>query len=190
MIVLLLLTTFIDLYTAMRSPIFHIAEANPLKLYLNNTLVFVTIIMMITLGAIYFLKSYLSLHKIFIVSTFVVYAIGGHLFGAYSNITADNQFRANYAYEDNVYPQDSRQFKAVESKNNLVVNEFKKDYEKYYPDKKAVVTNYFSIIGLLVMVPLILNYISFYVAFSFYNSRRGKRDLIVNDIYKKARKLQ
>ena len=190
MIGLLALTTFIDLYTALRSPIFHVAEANPLKVYLGNTLLVVTIILLITVLASYYLKTQVSLQMIFAMSTFFIYVIAGHLIGAYYNIEADSQFRTHYDYEDNVYQQDSSQYRAVESKNNLVMDKYKRDYEKVYPDKKAVVTTYFSIVGLLVGVPMFLNWIAFYVAFSFYHSRRDKREVIVGEIYKKAKRLQ
>lgn len=90
----LIVTTIIDLYTAYTSPIFKIAESNPI--YLTYGLLPLTIANIIVLGIFMFgIKKTLKLTMIFVFVLGSIFLSYGHLIGANSNIEATKIYEKN-----------------------------------------------------------------------------------------------
>jgi len=138
---LLIAATAVDIYTAISSPIFEIAEANPIFLF-TGSMTFLTIINIgITYWIIKSLKNTISLQKIFFIVMITLYLSLGHLIGASSNILATDNYEAN--------PE-----------------EFIAQHERITTTQKTM--SYFALVGLFMIIPMVFAYISFLVAFMFF----------------------
>ena len=154
LIFILILTTITDLYTALTTDIFYIAETNPIFLHFNlYSLLLLTIL--ITVYIIYQLKKAISLTSIFIISLVTIYLSIGHIGGAYSNIITNNKYLEN--------PE-----KQI----------------KYYKSvtKEEKVNNYLFFVGLIMVLPIILSFFAFIITNYFHNQRKPEREKIMDEI--------
>ncbi len=161
-IFVLVATTLGDLFTAIRLPIFEIAETNPLYLITGNVfpLVFLNILSIIWISRN--LKNSISISKIFIVSMLVVYLSIAHGVGMWSNITAGQQYQQD--------PQG-----------------FVQDVQAISPREKA--TAYGLVIGVIMIMPIIISFIAFQIALFFYTKRLPKREKIMLEIYELSKRM-
>ena len=165
---MLLLSTFLDMYTAFTSPMFEIAETNPIYVLTGSKGPLLILTFIITAWIIRNLKSSISLYKIFTFSLVTIYLILGHLVGTYGNTMATN------AYEASEYNGTARQ---------EIIEEYK-DY-----DAKEKFISYSIIVGLVLLLPYILSFIAFAITMYFFSKRKSKREKIMDEIYKLIKEL-
>ena len=91
-----------------------------------------------------------------------IYLSAGHLFGAWSNITATESYQEN--------PE-----------------EFVETIKEY--DAKEKINAYMIFVGAVMVLPIVISFIAFSIAMYFYKKRQPKREKIVNQICKLTRKL-
>jgi len=161
--VLLLVTTVADMYTALTSPVFQIAETNPIYVYTNSIWPLIAMTLFITSWIIVNLSKRISLTKIFLFCMLSLYLSVGHGFGAYSNIKATEQ-----------YEQDTEGF--VERIGEVTVQE--------------KVNAYFLVVGFIMLMPLVISSIAFTAALWIYDKRKPKREKIMDKIYELAVQLK
>ncbi len=162
LISLLLLATFLDIYTALRLDIFEIAETNPIYVITGSKGPLLIITFIVTIWLIKNIKSQLSLFSIFTFTLMTIYLIFGHGVGIYFNISTGNEYKEN--------PE-----------------EVIKKLENYNTKEKF--TNYFIVIGFVMFLPYLFAIISFSIAMFFYNKRKPKREKIIGEIHKLSTKL-
>jgi hypothetical protein len=164
LISILVITTLIDIFTAVSSPIFEIGETNPIYLLFGKNVFF--LILVSTIATIWIIKKLnksLSVTHIFIFTLITIYLSTGHLVGAYSNISATQ------AYEEN--PE----------KTTKLINSIT-------PKEKIV---YYQIIVLTFMIyPYVTAMAAFSITLYFFNKRKPEREKIVDNICKLTVKLQ
>ncbi len=165
---LLLITTAIDMWTAFTSPIFEIAEMNPIYMLTGTKAPLVVLTIIITLWIIKNISKSISIFKIFLFTLMTIYLTVGHSVGAYSNILATQQ------YEETIDPIE---------KEELI-----QDYREY--DTKDKFMGYFILVGIVMLLPILLSMIAFYTTMYFYNKRKPQRDIIIDEIYKLSSKLK
>lgn len=160
MMLVLITTTGIDMYTAFSSPIFDIAETNPIFLFIGTkTLVVLTVL--ITFFLFYKLKTLLSLPMLYTFSLLILYSSMLHLVGAMTNISATSAYLA----DPEMFVQ------AIESVS---------DTQK--------VQSYMIIVS-FGLVPYLLAVIAFYVSYYLFLQRKGNRDKIILEIKDKIKRL-
>ncbi len=158
----LVTTTIVDIYTALTSPIFFMAETNPIYILTGSIL---PLLLLNIVTIVWFsrnIKNSISIPKIFVFCMITIYLSAGHLFGAWSNITATKQYQEN--------PE-----------------EFVEMVEEY--DAKEKINAYMIFVGVVMVLPIVISFIAFSIAMYFYRKRQPKRDKIVNQICKLTRKL-
>ena len=162
LIFILVATTLIDLYTALTSSIFSMAESNPIYVLTGSILplLLINIVTIVWFGRN--IKNSISIPKIFVFCMITIYLSAGHLFGAWSNITATEQYQEN--------PE-----------------EFVEMVGEY--DAEAKIRSYMIFVGAVMVLPIVISFIAFSIAMYFYRKRQPKRDKIVDKICKLTRKL-
>ncbi len=158
----LIITTIADVYTALSSPVFEIAEANPIYLLTGSVVPLLVMTVFITIWFARNLTNSISIGKIFMFCMLTIYLSVGHGFGVWSNITATNQYQEN--------PE-----------------EYIENIEVY--EVKDKVTAYFILVGIVMMLPIVVSLIAFTIAMYFYEKRQPKRDKIVDKICGLTKKL-
>lgn len=162
LIFILIGTTLADLLSALTSSVFKIAETNPIYLLTGNAR---PLIILNIFSVIWFarnLKNSISIPKIFVFCLITLYLSVGHGFGIWSNITAEQQYQENPAV-------------------------FVREVEEITTKEK--VEAYSLLIGIVMLLPILIAVIAFYVAMYFYTKRQPKREKIMGEIYKLAKKL-
>lgn len=163
LIAILVVTTIADIYSAMRLPIFEIAESNPIYVLTGSTLPLIWLNIFVVVWYSRSLKNSISIPKIFIFCMLTLYLSVGHGFGIYSNITAGEEYQKN--------PEG-----------------FIADVKAITPAEKMQA--YGLLVGIVMVMPIIISFIAFSVAMYFYGKRQPKRDKIMRDIYKLAKRLK
>ena len=158
----LVATTIVDIYTALRTPIFQIAETNPIYVLTGSILplLLLNIIIIIWFGRS--IKNSISIPKIFVFCMITIYLSAGHLLGAWSNITATEQYQEN-----------PEEFIGIVKEYNA----------------KEKINSYMIFVGVVMVLPIVISFIAFSIAMYFYGKRQPKRDKIVNKICKLTKKL-
>lgn len=159
---LIIVTTIADIYTALSSPIFSIAEMNPIYILTGSVVPLLVINVLVVVMIARTLRKSISITKIFIFCMFTLYLSLGHGFGVWSNISATNDYEA--------HPQ-----KYIEK------------IEQY--DVKDKITSYVILMGLIMLLPIFISFTAFFVAMYFYEKRQGKREKIITKICKLTNKL-
>ena len=162
LIFILIASTVIDIYTALSSPVFLIAETNPIYLLTNSVIPLLVTAVLVTAWIIVNLNNRISLIKIFVFSMISLYLSVGHGFGAWSNIYATDQ-----------YEQDKEGF--IESVKDI--------------DVRTKITSYSMFVGVVMFMPILISIAAFYITMFFYNKRKSKREKVIDDILKSAWKL-
>ncbi len=162
LIFVLVATTIVDIYTALRAPIFEIAETNPIYVLTGSIVPLLLLNIIIIVWFSRSIKNSISIPKIFVFCMITIYLSAGHLFGAWSNITATEQ-----------YQEDPEGF--VET------------VEEYDAEEK--IQAYMFFVGVVMVLPIVISFIAFSIAMFFYRKRQSKREKIVNEICKLTRKL-
>ncbi len=159
---ILVITTVADIFSAMRLPIFEIAESNPIYVLTGSTMPLIWLNIFVVIWYSRSLKNSISIPKIFIFCMMTLYLSIGHGFGIYSNITAGEEYQKN--------PEG-----------------FIEDVQAITPQEK--IQAYGFLVGIVMVMPIIISFIAFTIAMYFYGKRQPKRDKITQDIYKLAKKL-
>ncbi len=159
---ILVITTVADIYTALSSPIFQIAETNPIYVLTGSILplLLLNIIIIIWFGRS--IKNSISIPKIFVFCMITIYLSAGHLFGAWSNITTTEQYQEN-----------PEEFIGIVKEYNA----------------KEKINSYMIFVGVVMVLPIVISFIAFIIAMYFYRKRQPKREKIVDKICKLTRKL-
>lgn len=160
---LLLITTFLDVYTAFTSPIFEAAELNPIYLLTGSKAPPLILTVIITFWIIKTLNKSLSIFRIFTFTLFTIYLIAGHLVGVYSNISATERY--NEAPEETI--------EALKQSTSS---------EKF--------VSYSILMGIIMILPIFFSVTAFIIALFFYNKRKPERDKITDEIYRLVYKLR
>lgn len=154
--IILLLTTVIDIVTAVSSPVFEIAEINPIYVLTRSVLVMLSFSLLIVGFFIIRSLTRISMLGIFTYMMLFVYISAAHLFGAYSNVTSHQDFQAD--------PEGyTEQVQAISSNDKI--------------------NAYMLVIGLLFMMPMFLSGIAAYLTQRIYNFRQPKRERLVELSY-------
>jgi len=163
LIVLLLLSTLLDIYTAYSSPIFELAETNPIYVITGSKapLLIANVVVLIWIARN--LTRSVSIFKIFVFSLAAIYLSTGHLVGAYANITSTNEYNEN---PEKVMAQ----------------------IEQYSVKDKF--TAYTWIVGLAILLPILLSITAFSIAMFFFNKRKSQREKVIDEIYKLTFRLR
>lgn len=159
---ILIITTIADIYTALTSPVFKIAEANPIYMLTGSVIPLLIMTIFITLWIIKHLSGSISILRIFMFCMFTVYLSVGHGFGVWSNITATNNYQEN--------PE-----------------QYMETAEGY--EVKDKFSAYMILVGVVMLLPIMVSIVAFYVAIYFYEKRQPKREKIINKVCKLTRKL-
>lgn len=163
LIFILLTTTFIDIFTALKNPIFRLGESNPIYLITGkNALFFTVLVLIITFYMILRLKKSISLPAIFIFTLVTIYASIGHIGGAISNIRGEKMYNEN--------PEEIIKY------YQSVSNE-----EKY--------TSYFTFVFIYMILPVLASFLAFITALYFHRQRQPEREKIIDKIQKLTFKL-
>ncbi len=165
---LLLITTVLDIYTAFSSPLFEIAEMNPIYMLTGSKAPLLILTVIITLWIIKNISKSISIFKIFLFTLMTIYLTVGHSVGMYSNIMATQQYEKTIDQE---------------KKEELI-----QEYKEY--DNKDKFIGYSIVVGIVMAVPVFLSMIAFIVSMHFYNKRKPQRDKITDEIYKLSSKLK
>jgi len=160
---LLLITSVLDIYTAFTSPIFELAETNPIYVITGSKVPLLILTVLITIWIIKSLSKSISIIKIFLFTIATTYLIIGHSVGMYSNIAATNEYEIN-------------QTAVIER-----VNQY---------DTKAKFKSYSLVIGIAMLLPMLVSVLAFMIAMVFYNKRKPERERVIDDIYKLSIKLK
>ena len=80
---ILVITTVADIYSAMRLPIFEIAESNPIYVLTGSTMPLIWLNIFVVIWYSRSLKNSISIPKIFIFCMMTLYLSIGHGFGIY-----------------------------------------------------------------------------------------------------------
>ena len=158
---ILMLTTIIDLYTALKSPIFRIAESNPIILLTHSVTILVILTIIISWFVFKIAYTAFRYPKLFIGIIGILYISLGHLGGAYSNIIAHEKYLKD--------PEATIQ-----------------EYQNMQVKEKA--SYYFSFVFVIIVIPLIVAYSTFMLVLSIFHEREGKREKLVHhahDLLKK-----
>lgn len=160
---ILILTTLGDIYTALRNPaLFKIAETNPIYIVTGSPVPLLIINVIVVLWFLTSLKKSISIIKIFTFTLMAIYLSLGHGFGIWSNLTATEAY-----VEDPVA--------------------FVEDYTGTTEAER--VSSYFLFVGIIMMMPIIVSFIAFYLTIFFYQNRKSKREKIMDEIYILSTKL-
>ncbi len=166
---LLLLATFLDIYTALTSPIFEIAEMNPIYVLTGSKAPLLVLTFVMLWWYISVLKNSISIQKLYVITLATILLIFGHGIGVYGNTVSTNQY--------------------LESEDNPVERaELVEEYRNY--DMGDKINNYLIIVGVFLLIPFVISITAFYVAMYFYDQRKPQRDKIMNDICKLTDKLK
>jgi len=160
---LLIGSTLLDMYTAFSSPIFELAEINSLYVMYGSKLLLVFVSLITVSFFIYKLAKGMSLHSIYFFSIMIIYLSIGHFYGAYTNISAEEQFNSN----PDAYTA------AIESMSQQ--------------DK---VNLYTATVWAVIILPVLLGFSAFIVTMFFYNQRAPRRDKIIDDIIDNVKELK
>ena len=158
----LVITTLADIISALTSPVFSIAESNPIYVLTGSVMPLLIINVLVIIVIAKNLNRCVSITKIFVFCMFTVYLSLGHGFGVWSNIAATND------YEE--HPQ-----KYIER------------IEQY--DVQDKISAYMVLVGFVMLLPIIVSLIAFSTAMYFYEKRQSKRNRIVTKICKLTKKL-
>lgn len=155
-------TTIIDLYTAFKNPAFRIGEINPLFLVteLSGLLILVNIFAVVIFA--YLLHNYIGYRKAFLFTAVVLYASMAHLYGAYSNIVSTNEYLSD--------PEGYT--KMVEGMT-----------------KSSKLSQYFSIIILLMFIPIFISYLAFDLALRLADGRLNRRQKAIKKMKELLEKI-
>ncbi len=165
---ILLLATFLDIYTAFTSPIFEIAEVNPIYVLTGSKVPLLIVTLIVTIWIVSNLNKSISLPRIFLFTSITLFLTFGHVVGVYANTVSTNQY--------------------METESDPAARaEIIEQYQNH--DMKSKLINYSLIVGVIVGLPFILTTISFVIAMYFHNQRKSKREKIMDEIYNLARRL-
>lgn len=159
---ILIITTIIDMYSALSSPIFKIAESNPIYLFTGSVAPLLVMNILVVIWIAANLKRSISISKIFLFCMLTLYLSLGHGVGVWANITATNDYKEN--------PE-----------------QFIEKIQEY--DVKDKVNSYLWMVSIVMILPLVVSFIAFSIAIYFYEKRQPKRNRIIYDICKLTRKL-
>ena len=160
---ILLLSTFLDIYTAFTSPIFEIGETNPIYVLTGSKGPLLLLTVVFTIWIIRSLQTSISLFKLFLFSLVLIYMTFGHFVGVYGNTITTNDYKEN--------PE-----------------EVKAALENYDAQDKFV--SYSMVIGMFLLLPYTLSFIAFYITMYFHNQRKPERERITDEIYKLSKRLK
>ena len=160
---ILVITTIADIFSAMRLPIFEIAESNPIYILTGSTMPLIWLNIFVVIWYSRSLKNSISIPKIFIFCMMTLYLSIGHGFGIYSNITAGEEYQKNpegfIEYAQAITPQEKIQA-------------------------------YGFLVGIIMVMPIMISFLAFCIAMYFYGKRQPERDKITHAIYKLSKKLE
>ena len=162
MMVGVILTTILDLGTALSSPIFKLAEANPIYLLTGGSSLLLFITIGFTVWILYKLKSAISLDMIFLTTLLSLYLMFGHTIGALSNVSSTVEYHKN--------PEETI-----------------KQLEGYTVKEKLTV--YSLVVVAFLMLPALFAFGAYYFTKKLWFQREGKREAIAWQIKKLAKKL-
>lgn len=157
LIAVLLLSTFLDIYTAFTNPVFELAETNPIYVLTGSKLPLLAVTFLFTAWVIKNIRGSISIPRLFTFVSVTIYMIFAHGVGVYAN------WNTEQAYNEN--PQ--QVLEAIEDYN-----------------VKERIGTYSLIVGFLVLAPFILGFTSFWITMFFYDKRKPKRDKITDKIFK------
>ena len=158
----LIASTLIDMYTAFTSPIFFIAETNPLFLLFGSRGPLVLISIFATIWIFYTIKKSISLFRLYAFCLIFVYLTFGHLLGAYTNIVATQKYEQNATAVVELYEQTTTAEK---------------------------IKNYNLLVGLFMLLPMILSLIAFFITSWIYYKRLPEREKAMLEIKKLTDKI-
>ena len=95
LIIILVITTVIDVYTAINSPAFEIAELNPIYVLTGSLAPVMILSVVVTILILRTLRTSISISKIFSFTMLTIYLSIGHGYGAASNIYAGKLYVEN-----------------------------------------------------------------------------------------------
>lgn len=187
--IVLVLSTLVDLLSAVGTPIFKLVESNPLwlltnskwPLYVGNVLVLW-----------YLFKMYrraLNVYSIYIVLLAGSFLSVGHLVGAYTNIEAYDGFVEQYGYIEEIPVNSGAETVAfIEQQNELALDAYEEEQERVTPIQKL--KSYLSVLGVFMLLPLFISYFVFIATMRVYNERQPEREKIINQILIETEKLK
>ena len=156
LIIILISSTLIDMYTALSTPAFEIAEVNPIYVLTGS----VTPLVILSVIIVYFISRTLvrsiSIVKIFMYVMFTIYLSIGHGVGIASNVYADKEY-------------------------NEDPEKFIEEAAKVKPTEKIGL--YSGLIFFVMLLPIIISVVAFHIAMYFYGKRLPKREKIMMKIY-------
>ncbi len=162
LIFILILTTAADIYTALKTPVFEIAESNPIYVLTGSTTPLFILTLIATAWIIKSLRSSISLAKIFVFVMMAVYLSLGHGFGMWSNLQADADYQQN--------PEEFVEYaKSMDSVEKIQI--------------------YSILIGVVMLLPIVVSIMAFNITMFFYGKRAPKREKIMGQIYGLAQRL-
>ncbi len=160
---MIVITTIADIYSALTSPVFFIAETNPIYILTGSVVPLLVINALVVVWITINLRKSISITKIFVICMITVYLTLGHGFGVWSNISATN----DYEEHPDKYIQ--------------MVQEY---------DTNDKIMSYLLLVGIVMIMPIVVSMIAFIVAMYFYEKRQGKRNRIITKIWKLSRELK
>lgn len=169
LISLLLISTFLDIYTALTSPLFDIAETNPIFIITGSKIPLLILTVITTLWIIKSITKSISIFKIFLFTVICVFLTYGHFIGMITNILATER------YESALEEETARE-------------ELIKEYREYNVKEKLI--SYHLLVGLIMVIPFFISTIAFWTSMYFYNQRKPKREKIMDEIYRLSQELK
>ncbi|KKM19354.1 hypothetical protein LCGC14_1656540 [marine sediment metagenome] len=158
----LIATTIIDMYTAFTSPVFFIAETNPIFLLFGSRGPLVLITIFATIWIITTINKSISLFRLYVFSLIFIYLSFGHLLGAYSNIVATQKYEQNATQVLELYEETTT---------------------------KEKIKSYNLIVGIFMLLPVGLSVLAFFITNWLYHRRKPERDKLTIEIKKLADKI-
>jgi len=162
LLILIVISTIVDLYTAVSSPIFEIAEANPLYVYTGS----ITLTVMAGIVVVFFIfrrfLNAVSLPTIFGYTLICLYIIGGHAFGTWTNISATSTYYEN--------PEETIQ--------------------KIEAVSDGVRVQSYGLLMLILFVPVVIAVVAFTVSYKIFLLRRPKREQLLAEVVKLVNKIE
>ena len=158
----LIISSLLDMYTAISSGALHLAEINPIYLMTGNIWVLVAVNVLFIIYFIYEMRKKISLAKIYAFVIVILFLSFGHCFGAYTNIKT----------------------KAVYEQNPEIVKQYAEQVTKQEQSG-----TYFKLVMVIVLLPAMLSIAAFIISYKIFQWRKPKRDRIIEKIQILAREL-
>ena len=162
LISLLVLSTIIDFGTAISNPMFKEAEINPIYVYTNSIFMTLLTVIMVTTYIVWNLLKKVSGLGIYFFVLLTLYLVLGHFLGAYTNIKSAQTY-----YGD---PENT-----IQKLSNM--------------DEAAKINSYASLVGILMMIPLIISLFGYYLSQKLFEDKLGEREKIIGEVSRLIQKL-